>query len=44
MWMSGTVGLVIGLVFNLVFPACVVYFFTRPNVKAAFATSETATV
>ena len=35
-WMSGWVGLVIALVLRLWYPVLVIYYFTRPHVKAAF--------
>jgi hypothetical protein len=33
---ASTGGAVIGLLVSLVFPACLLYFFTRPNVQSAF--------
>ena len=33
---ASTVGAVIAIVISLIFPACLIYFFTRPNVKSAF--------
>lgn len=35
-WMSGWVGVTIGLLLKLWFPALILYSFTRPHVKAAF--------
>lgn len=44
MWASGPIGAAIGVVLNLAYPVCVLYFFTRPQVRAAFDASETTTV
>ena len=33
---AGTIGAVLGTVGALIYPTCLLYFFTRPNVKSAF--------
>jgi hypothetical protein len=42
--MSGMAGTLISLLIYLPYPICVLYFFTRPRVKAAFDTAEARAV